>query len=157
MDRRCVSQGSLAAVLAALCVLGPGSPAIASGDGSSPVLLDRGRCCAPARLATVTPQGQQVPAARSWPDGRAQPGGAGRAQGAPLAQAGEPSGEPAGEAPPAPPAQDEPPTTELPQDDGKIPVTVPADTPESFKGSPKPAGPDLTPSEERELISRGWQ
>lgn len=147
MYRRCVSQGSLAAVLAALCVLSLGpstmSAAVASGGGIASLPHDLPRCCAPGEPGADAARGVKSPGASAA---------------IALAQAGTTSEQ----APTPQPAPDPPPTTELPQNDTKIPVTVPADATESdakgsFEGSPKPAEPDLTPNEEREMISRGWQ
>lgn len=47
-----------------------------------------------------------------------------------------------------------PPTTEPPRDGETGPTG--AENGDGFRGSPKPAGPDLTVDEERDLISRGW-
>lgn len=152
-----VYLGPVAAVLAVVCVLGPAPPAPASAElaggergGFSGLLLDRARCCGPG--------GPQADIAFGV-DGLAAGGGAGgqaRPAGPALAQA-----EQAAEAPETPQNPETSPATESPDPDAikdseMIPLTVPEVGGDSFKGSMKPAGPDLTPEEERELITGGW-
>lgn len=151
MCRRNVAPGSLAAVLAAFCVLSPAAAATVPA-GFSGLLLDQPRCCLPAAAGErITPgitPGAEGPAA-----GMVGPGGRAAGTGTRLAQASETQPQ----APPAEPAQKPPDATELPREPGKMPETPDGGVDDSFEGSPKPAGPDLSVSEERELISRGWE
>lgn len=166
MPRNRAVQASLAAVLAAGLVLGPAPGAAtkratsgatsgaapvlatASPDGFSGLLLDRPRCCLPDATRERMARGVDGPAAGDGPGGRAS------SQGPVLAQSSEaPAPRPEQRTPP----DQRPPATELPRDAERMPETPATEAGEAFKGSPKPAGPDLTVNEERELISRGWE
>lgn len=145
MYRQTIAPGSLAAVLAAFCVLSP-APATTAADASSGLLLDQPRCCLPAPAGKRIAPGVEGPAAGIGADGRAAGAGTRLAQGAKAPSEA-----------PSEPAEEPPTATEMPREAEKIPGTPAADAGDSFEGSPKPAGPDLSISEERELISRGWE
>lgn len=148
MNRSCASLGSRAAVLAVACVLGPAPPATAfetAGGGVFGLLRERSECCGPAGPRSVVAAGLAGPAAG------VSPGGGSRAAGPHLAQAtSKPERPPQDGKPPAPPASD------APAEHVTVPLTLPEDAADSFEGSVKPAGPDLTTSEEQDLIKRGW-
>lgn len=156
MDRSCVIRGSLAAFVAAICVLGPASPAMAEGGRGEFVgpPLDERRCCGPSATGTDIVDGLASPAVARAPAGERDPGATLLAQ-SEASSPGKPSESP-NEPDEASPATESP-GSDAKIGDEKIPVTVPEDTADTFKGSVKPAGPDLSPSEERELISRGWE
>lgn len=160
MDRSCVVQSSLAAFVAAICVLGPASPAMAEGGRGGFVgpLLDERRCCGPSATAADIPDWVDGSAVGGGPAGERAPGGTLLAQSdATSAQGASEHPRSPDETEKAPPAATESPGSDAKLQDEKIPVTIPEDTAETFKGSVKPAGPDLSPNEERELISRGWE
>ena len=151
MHASCTTQGWMGAMVAVACVLSLSLPATASagvwGDLSG-LVLDRSRCCGATGLARVTEQEADGLAAESASGGQVRPGGIVFTQSESAA--------------PDEPQNGQPLATELPdpdptREDAKVPVTVPEETADAFKGSVEPAGPDLTPSEEEELISRGWE
>lgn len=160
MDRSCVVKGSLAAFVAAICVLGLASPATAEGGrgGFAGPPIDQRRCCGPSPTAAGIADGLAGPAVGGAPAGGRGPGDTLLAQSEATSPRGasEHSQSP-DEREKAPPAATESPGSDAKLQDEKIPVTIPEDTAETFKGSVKPAGPDLSPNEERELISRGWE
>lgn len=180
MIRNRAVQASLVASAAAVCVLSlaPFAMAVAqdSGGGFSGLLLDRPRCCALADAGERIARGAEGPAAESVTGGRAARRGEAwlpKARGGrpdprkpdivPGRSAAPPGGAigpalvedaeaPRSETPRKKPAD----TTEPPRDQRPPPPPVPGNGSGAFAGSPKPAGPDLTVNEERELISRGW-
>ncbi len=169
MDRSCAVKGSLAAFVAAICVLGLASPATAEGGRGGVVgpLLDAPRCCGPSATAADGADGADGAAVGGAPDGGApdgeqRPGGALLAQSEATSPATSPEGALEQAQSPEEAQKTSPPATESPGRDARLrneksPVTVPEDSADTFKGSVKPAGPDLSPSEEREVISRGWE
>lgn len=183
MIRNRAVQHSLTAPAVAVCVLSLASFASAgamdsgamdSGGGFSGLLLDQPRCCFPAEVGKSTVHGVEGPAAVWATGGRAAKPGSARppeARGS-REQTGRAAANPGGatpaagmtgpslaqdsEAPPPEPPRKKPANNEQPRSGKQAPKTAPGDGSGAFGGNPKPAGPDLTVNEERELISRGW-
>jgi hypothetical protein len=174
-----VSQGSLAASAAVLCVLSLVPPAMAAADAFSGLLLDRPRCCPPALAPADIAHGVAGPAAGMTAGGRVTGAGAasprqlpapgvGAARGFAVPRPDRPGPE-AGDTllaqqTPAPPdktsddvQEKRPPATQMPPAGDSITADSLSAGADAFRGSTKPAGPDLTIGEERDVISRGWQ
>ena len=172
MVRNRTTHGSLAASTAVVCVLSLAPPATGASAGFCGSLLDQSRCRPPVGAGERIVPGVACPPAGAAAGRRtvALSGGpvpgpclTAKAGGIVVALAGAPGvpGETAlrprlaqndAEQPEPDPAEDEP-ATEAPAEAG----TPPDDAAGAFEGSPRPAGPDLTLTEERALISSGWE
>lgn len=166
MRRNRTMPGALAALTAVVCVLGPAAFAMASGGGAGDLLPGPGRCASPTGEGERIVPGLTRPAAGPAPNGGAvstlcvtvRPAGigpgAGRVGGIRSAQNDADLQETA-------PREDQIPT-DAPQDTETLTET-PTETPPAasadrpFEGNPRPASPDLTVTEERALISGGWE
>ena len=139
MSRNRRVRDALAASAAAVCVLGLASAATGS-TGAFCGPADQHRCGA----GTAALAGVERPVAAGRSGASAGHDGAGAA----VAQTADAPPEP------TPEEEQEEPASETPRDA----ETPPAPPPEpSFEGSARPAGPDLTVTEERALISSGWE
>lgn len=139
-------QGSFAASAAVACALGLASTATGAVGGFGGLLLhDQARCCSPVAAGDGIATGVGRPGARPFAVGS-------------LAQASGSLESGSGEATGAPEPEDEPET----EDDGgkgaarALPFRGPDALDQTFEGSAKPAGPDLTLPEEQQLITGGW-
>lgn len=175
MGRNRTMHGTLAAATAVVCVLGLAPPATGYGGGFCGLLLEQSRCCAPVGVADSIAPGVACPPAGTRTGGRvvalsggpvpsprpSLSGGEGALIGAP-AEAPAPPGESAARARLAQKDADRQ-DTDRTEDASETAAPAESGTPsggdasETFKGSPRPAGPDLTVTEERALISSGWK
>lgn len=166
-------HGSLAASTAIVCVLSLAPPAMGAGGGFCRSLLEQSRCCPRAGAGEAIVPGVACPPAAAATGGRmvALSGDlvprirlAGEEGAIIVAPADAPDlyNETASrprlaqndtDQPDSGSAEDEP-ATEAPAESG---TPSDGDAAEAFEGSPRPAGPDLTLTEERALISSGWE
>lgn len=150
MSCRNKMQGVLTASTAVACMLALGGPVVASGGGFGDLLPGPGRC------ASALERGERfLPGPIHSVDGRKVIGAratavcAVRSDAIRMAQA------------------DAVPKTTEPDESGRqggsrqAPVDAPEeagdDAERAFEGNSRPASPDLTLTEERALISRGWE
>lgn len=166
MRRNRTMPGALAALTAAVCVLGPAAFAMASVGGAGDLLPGPGRCASPTGEGERIVPGLTRPGAGPAPDGgavstlcvtarpRAVAPGDGPVGGIRSAQNDADLQETA-------PREEQSPT-DVPQDAETL-TEPPTETPPAasaerpFEGNPRPASPDLTVTEERALISSGWE
>lgn len=159
--------GSLAAVTAAVCVLGLASPATGAVAVLGGLLQDRVRCCSPAAAGEGIASVANSPAERhglgEWASAALVPAShspRGFARAAVTLAQSAASDQPNGAGNP-----DETQSETIPSDKDEAESGKPREQSEpwlqeidpNFAGSAKPAGPDLTLSEEKRLISNGWK
>ena len=153
MGRNRTVPGALAALTAAICALAPAALATVAARGAGDLLPGPGRCASAIERVEGFAQASTCPAARNLQDGGALVPlpGTSQATGLRLAQSGlaQSDGEPPKEA-----SRPEETPSDQPQD-AEAPGATKTDRP--FEGNSRPASPDLTVTEERALISSGWE